>query len=104
MLTRSMTKIELRAVLDGKIPVYDSFVNTPHGYFDIVINGKHGLLNSKYEQVLQPIFLKIEVVKKGIIIASRKLGSYEIFSESGNAITDRVFTLKDDALHYAKFF
>ena len=104
MLTRSMTKSELRAILDGKIPVYDVFEKTSHGYFDVILNRKHGLLNSRYEQILRPIYLNIEVVKEGIIVASKQKGVYEIFSETGNLITDRTFINREDAFKYASFF
>ncbi len=104
MLTRTMTKNELRAILQGKIPVYDIFEPTEHGYFKVVKNGKKGLLNSRYQQVLQPIYETIDVVKKGIIVASKQRGIYEIFSEWGEPLTNRIFTCKDDAFGYASFF
>lgn len=104
MLTRPMSRGELKALIQGKITVYDDFEKMPCGYYKVTLNGKHGLLNYQYRQVLQPIYSSIDIVKRGVIIASRGKGNYEIFSEWGNPITKRVFTLKDDALHYASYF
>ena len=104
MLNRTMTKGEFKAILDGKIPVYDALEKTSHGYFEVIHNGRRGLLNSQYEQVLQPQYIMVEVVNKGIIIAALKRGNYKIYSERGYPITDRIFTLREDAIRYARFF
>ena len=104
MLARTMSREELKALIQGKIRVYDRFEKTAHGYYKVVLNGKYGLLNSQYHQVLQPIYSDIEVVNSNIVIASREKGIYEIFSEWGNPITNRIFTLKDDAIRYARYF
>ena len=104
MLARTMSRGEFKALIQGKIRVYDNFEKTAHGYFKVTLNGKYGLLNSQYQQVLQPIYSSIEVVKSNIIVASRDKGVYEIFSEWGNPITNRIFIYKTDALGYASYF
>lgn len=104
MLARTMSREEFQALIQGKIRVYDAFEKTVYGYHKVGLNGKYGLLDHEYRQILQPVYLSVEVVKRNVIVASRDVGVYEIFSDWGNLITNRKFVRKDEARQYASYF
>lgn len=104
MKMRKMTIGELRALVQGKIPVYDNFEEMPHGFFKVTLKGKEGLLNSKYEMVLQPIYEYVDVISKTVVIASRQIGVHQIFSERGIPLTPREFVYEREAKTYGQFF
>ena len=82
----------------------DQMLNIDDTFFLIKKDDKLGVLDKSYNVILKPIYKSIDVVKDKMFVVFISKGEYQIFSERGMLVTNRVFALKRDAIDYAKFF
>lgn len=104
MLKRIIGTNEARAIIKGEIPAFDKVGEfTSSGLKKTYLKGKVGVINYKYDVVLDNIYDDVVFAKNGYIIALSN-HKHKIFTPSGNLLTTREFDYLFDAIKYASFF
>jgi len=104
MIKRQIGISELRAIVQGKIPPYDWVGKfNENGYAKTQHNGSFGVINSEYKIILEPVMRDITILDNNMIVAYTE-GGFEIFSENGFKISSKKFTVKHEAVDFAKMF
>lgn len=104
MLTRNISKEEFKAIVKGKIPVFDAvFDFDRYGKAVFVHNQRYGVVSKNYDILLTEQYDKIKILKNGCIIAKYQ-GTYRVFDKNVNLIESKGFKTEEEAVNYSEFF
>lgn len=103
MLTRNVSLGEFVAIAKGKIPIFDELFDFKYGKAVFVKNGRSGVINKKYEILLDGIYSEIKFLKNGCIMAKSE-NSYLLFDRRCYRIRTKGFKNEEEAVSYSRFF
>lgn len=104
MLTRNVSTEEFKAIAKGKIPAFDAvFDFDKYGKAIFVKNKKYGVINYKYNILLEDMYDDIRIIKNGCIIAKYE-DAYLLFDKQGYLVRTQSFKTEQEAISYSRFF
>lgn len=104
MLIRDIPTEEFKAILKGKIPVFDAVFDFDiYGKAIFVRKQKYGVINRSYNILLDNMYDEMKFLKNGCIIAKYE-NAYLLFDKIGYLIRPKGFETEEAAISYSKFF
>lgn len=104
MLTRNVSTEEFKAIAEGKIPAFDAVFDFDiYGKAIFVKNKKYGVINYKYNILLDNMYDEMKFLKNGCIIAKYE-NAYLLFDKIGYLIRPQGFKTEEEAISYSEFF